>query len=219
MLKNKIAIITGASRGIGKSIALNFARNGASLVLTCLKEAKALNAIKEEAESYGAKVISFVGDVSSNDFCNTLVSKSADFFGTIDILVNCAGDITRSSTEKMSYEDWHRIIGVNLHSVLYLSKNVMPIMRIKKCGKIINITSQMAHMPHPAAQTRRDVGPLVLKHERPRRIQGDCLAYPSTTAGRPAMAGCRVEVQPKFAEATAPARLPQGLCRRENRVV
>jgi 3-oxoacyl-[acyl-carrier protein] reductase len=157
LLKNKIAIITGASRGIGKSIALAFARNGASLVITCLQNEKALDAVQKEAESLGAKVLSLVGDVASNGFCDEVVSQTIKTFGTVDILVNCAGTITRSVTEKTSNEEWHRVIDVNLHSALYLSRNVLPIMRENECGKIINLTSQMAHTPHPSASPSYEV--------------------------------------------------------------
>ncbi|MBT5399481.1 SDR family NAD(P)-dependent oxidoreductase, partial [bacterium] len=87
MLQNKIAIITGASRGIGKSIALTFARNGASLVLICLQDEDALNFVKAEAELLGVKVISLVGDVASNDFCDEVVSQTLETFRTVDILV------------------------------------------------------------------------------------------------------------------------------------
>ena len=157
MLQNKIAIITGASRGIGKSIALTFARNGASLVLICLQDEDALNFVKAEAELLGVKVISLVGDVASNDFCDEVVSQTLETFRTVDILVNCAGTITRSATEEMSNEEWHRVIDVNLHSALYLCRNILPIMRQKKHGKRINLTSQMAHNPHPSASPSYEV--------------------------------------------------------------
>lgn len=157
MLQNKIAIITGASRGIGKSIALAFARNGASLVLTCLQDKEALNLVKAEAESLGAHVINIMGDVASNEFCDEVVFQALEAFGTVDILVNCAGTITRSVTEDMSNEEWHRVINVNLHSALYLCRNILPIMRQKKYGKIINLTSQMAHTPHPSASPSYEV--------------------------------------------------------------
>ena len=157
MLKNKVAIITGASRGIGKSIALAFARNGASLVLTCLQDKEALSLVKIEAESMGAKVLSLVGDVASSKFCDEVVSQTIKTFGVVDILVNCAGTITRSVTEEMSNEEWHRVIDVNLHSALYLCRNILPIMRQKKYGKIINLTSQMAHTPHPSASPSYEV--------------------------------------------------------------
>ena len=157
MLENKIAIITGASRGIGKGIALSFARNGASLVITCLQDDDSLDVVKKEAELLGAKVVSLTGDVSSNDFCDEIICQTMKTFGAVDILVNCAGTITRSVTEEMSNEEWHRVIDVNLHGTLYLSRNVLPIMRENEYGKIINLTSQMAHTPHPSASPSYEV--------------------------------------------------------------
>jgi 3-oxoacyl-[acyl-carrier protein] reductase len=157
MLKNKIAIVTGASRGIGKAISLAFAREGASLALVCHKDNESLNSVKKEAELLGSKVINFVGDIASNDFCDEVAFQTIEFFGTVDILVNCAGAIARSVTEEMNYEDWHRVIDTNLHGVLYLTRNILPIMRTNRYGKIINLTSQMAHMPHPAASPSYEV--------------------------------------------------------------
>ena len=157
MLENKTAIITGASRGIGKSIALAFARNGASLVLNCLKDEDALKLVKVEAELLGATVINIIGDVASSDFCYEVVSQTLETFDTVDILVNCAGTITRAPTEDMTDREWHRVIDVNLHSVLYLSRLVLPVMRQKNYGKIVNVTSQMAYTPHPSASPSYEV--------------------------------------------------------------
>ena len=157
LLHDRTAIITGASRGIGKSIALTFAREGAALVLICQKDVKGLNVVKKEAELLGVKVLTLIGDVASVDFCNDIVKKTVHSFGSISILVNCAGTITRSPIEEMSNKEWHRVIDVNLHSVLYLCRNVLPVMRKQKYGKIINLTSQMAHMPHPSASPSYEV--------------------------------------------------------------
>lgn len=157
MLENKIAIITGASRGIGKSIALTFANNGASLVITCLQDKESLDSVKIEAESLGVKVLSLVGDIASSDFCNDIVFQTIKTFGSVDILVNCAGTITRSITEEMTSREWNRVIDVNLNSAMYLSKAVLPIMRKKNYGKIVNLTSQMAHTPHPSASPSYEV--------------------------------------------------------------
>ena len=157
LLKNKIAVITGASRGIGKSISLAFAREGASLVLICHKDINSLNAVKKESELFGVKVFNLMGDVSSEDFCNKVIKKTVDLFGRIDILVNCAGTITRNSVEDMSIKEWHRVIDVNLNGALYLCRNSLPIMRKQKYGKIINVTSQMSHTPHPSASPSYEV--------------------------------------------------------------
>ena len=157
LLKNKIALVTGASRGIGKSISLTFAREGASLVLICLDDKKNLQAVKTEAKLMGAKVLDVVGDVASANFCESLIEKAIGYFGTIDILVNCAGTISRPHIEEMSMDEWHNVIDVNLNGTLYLCRKTLPIMREQKYGKIINITSQMAHMPHPGASPSYEV--------------------------------------------------------------
>jgi len=157
LLENKIAIITGASRGIGKSIALNFAKNGASLVLVCFSNQTSLDDVKKEAQLLGAKVVTFVGDVASESFCSEVVSKTLDVFGTVDILVNSAGTIARAVTEETGSEEWHRVLDVNLNGVFYLSRCVLPAMRKNGSGKIINLTSQMAHMPHPSASPSYEV--------------------------------------------------------------
>ena len=157
LLQNKIAVVTGGSRGIGKSISLTFAREGASLVLICIEDDESLQIVKKEAELFGAQVVNLIGDVSSSAFCDSIVEKAIETFGCVDILVNCAGTITRAPIEEMGIDEWHRVIDVNLHGAMYLSRKTLPSMRNQKYGKIINITSQMAHMPHPSASPSYEV--------------------------------------------------------------
>jgi 3-oxoacyl-[acyl-carrier protein] reductase len=150
MLKNKVAVITGGSRGIGYAIAHKFADNGASLMLVALHEEGLSNARKEICKTGGhAEILS--GDIAEPDFSQKIVAKTLERFGTIDILVNCAGIITRTPVDSLTLEEWHRVINVNLHGTFYLSQAVLPILCKKKYGKIINITSQMARLPHPNA--------------------------------------------------------------------
>ncbi|MBT7895597.1 MAG: SDR family oxidoreductase [Flavobacteriales bacterium] len=157
LLQNKIAVVTGGSRGIGKSISLTFAREGASLVLIAIENDESLQIVKKEAELFGAQVVNLIGDVSSSAFCDSIVKKTIETFGRVDILVNCAGTITRAPIEEMGIDEWHRVIDVNLHGAMYLSRKTLPSMRNQKYGKIINITSQMAHMPHPSASPSYEV--------------------------------------------------------------
>ena len=157
MLENKAAIISGASRGIGKSIALTFAREGANLVLVCHQDKISLDLVKKEAESFGVTAITMLGDIASHFFCEDIISRALGSFGRADILVNCAGTITRSVTEEMSLEEWHRVIDTNLHGVMYLTKAILPIMRKNRYGKVVNLTSQMAHTPHPSASPSYEV--------------------------------------------------------------
>ncbi|MBT6439855.1 MAG: SDR family oxidoreductase [Flavobacteriales bacterium] len=156
-MQNKIAVVTGGSRGIGKSISLTFAREGASLVLIAIENDESLQIVKKEAELFGAQVVNLIGDVSSSAFCDSIVKKTIETFGRVDILVNCAGTITRAPIEEMGIDEWHRVIDVNLHGAMYLSRKTLPSMRNQKYGKIINITSQMAHMPHPSASPSYEV--------------------------------------------------------------
>ena len=156
MLKNKVAIITGGSRGIGRAIAQKFAENGASLLLVALHEERLLQA-KQEISEMGVRVDILYGDIAEPDFSQKILARAIKLFGTIDILVNCAGTITRTPVVNLTLEDWHRVINVNLNGTFYLSQAVLPIMCEKKYGKIINITSQMAKLPHPSASPSYEV--------------------------------------------------------------
>jgi 3-oxoacyl-[acyl-carrier protein] reductase len=157
MLKNKISVITGASRGIGREIALSYAREGASLMLVCLEDEERMNEVHMEIKRLGAKSIGMTGDVSEIEFCETVYAEAKRQFGSVDILVNCAGTITRSMVEEMTLEEWHRVIDVNLHGAFYMCRMVLPGMRDRNYGKVINITSQMAHIPHPSASPSYEV--------------------------------------------------------------
>lgn len=156
MLKKRAAIITGGSRGIGRAIAQKFAEHGASLLLVALHEERLLQA-KQEISKLGVKVDILDGDIAEPDFSQKILHRALDQFGTVDILVNCAGTITRSPVTTLTLEDWHRVINVNLSGTFYLSQAVLPVMSEKNKGKIINITSQMAKMPHPSASPSYEV--------------------------------------------------------------
>ena len=156
MLKGKVAIVTGGSRGIGRAIAQKFAENGASLLLVALHEEKLVQA-RQELSKTGAKVEILYDDIADPNFSQQILSHALSMFGTIDILVNCAGTITRTLIADLTLEEWHRVINVNLNGAFYLSQAVLPVMCEKNYGKIINITSQMAKIPHPSASPSYEV--------------------------------------------------------------
>jgi 3-oxoacyl-[acyl-carrier protein] reductase len=156
MLKEKVAIITGGSRGIGRAIAQKFAENGASLLLVALHEERLLRA-KQEISKMGVKVDILYGDIAEPDFSKQILSFALNLFGTIDILVNCAGMITRTPAATLTIEEWRRVLDVNLGGTFYLSQAVLPVMCDKNYGKIVNITSQMAKIPHPSASPSYEV--------------------------------------------------------------
>ena len=139
-LKNKVAIVTGAGSGIGRSIALAFAREGAKVVVADLNEKGGLETVdlvkKEKEEAIFVKV-----DVSQAENIDQMVEVCLKEFGQVDILVNNAGIVKMSPLHETTEEDWDKILGVNLKSVFLSSKKVLPIMLSQGKGKIINIAS------------------------------------------------------------------------------
>ncbi|MEK8019691.1 MAG: SDR family NAD(P)-dependent oxidoreductase [Candidatus Parabeggiatoa sp.] len=156
LLKNKVAIITGGSRGLGKAIALKFASHGASLILVATHKER-LNQSADEVRNRGAKVEIVAGDIAQPAFSEEMIKVTLEHFGQIDILVNCAGVITRTPLEDLPLEEWYRVIDVNLHGTFHACRAVLPLMRSQNSGKIINMTSQMAKLPHPSASPSYEV--------------------------------------------------------------
>ena len=150
IIKDKVAIITGATRGIGREIALTFSRHGASLVLSGQNK-MLLTKLKKELTKNGSKCSIVSGDISSPITSKKLVEKAIKQYKHIDILVNNAGIITRTPSEKMSLDEWDRVIEVNLKGTLCTCLAVIPFMKSQKYGKIINISSSAAKYPHPNA--------------------------------------------------------------------
>lgn len=140
-LKNKIAVITGGSRGIGKEIAKKLAYNGANIVINYTsKEEEALKT-KEDIENLGAKCIVIKCDVSKSEEVNEMINKTIKEFGRVDILVNNAGITKDNLIMKMKEEDFDKVIDINLKGVFNCTKAVTRPMMKNKYGKIINISS------------------------------------------------------------------------------
>ena len=137
MLKGKCALVTGASRGIGKAIALKLASLGANLVLNYRSsEQEAL-----EVKDMGVDAISVKGDISKLEDVETLVSTAKEKFGAIDIMVNNAGITKDTLILRMKEEDFDTVIDVNLKGVFNCLKTITPVMVRQKYGKIINLSS------------------------------------------------------------------------------
>jgi 3-oxoacyl-[acyl-carrier protein] reductase len=147
LLENKVAIVTGASRGIGKSIALTLAENGASLVIHGTNT-DLLHELSIEIKMLGQKCLIRSGDAANPDTAKEVVKAAIESFGKIDILVNNAGINMRSSTLDMELEDWNRVLDVNLNGTLYFCKAVLPYMVEQKYGKIVNVSSTTAKTAH-----------------------------------------------------------------------
>ena len=137
----KVAIVTGASRGIGKAIALQLAKNQYNLVLSYNQNTDEANHTKEECEELDAKVELFKGDLSMEENCKALIDVAINTFGKIDLLVNNAGSVKDNLILKMSTKDFVDVINTNLVSVFNCCKFVSQVMVKQRYGNIINISS------------------------------------------------------------------------------
>ena len=148
-LKNKTALVTGSSKGIGKAIALELAKEGADVII-CARGEKELQAAREEMETYGNRVLAIAADVTREEDLHHLVEGSLKAFGKIDILVNNAGGIGRQGTfAALDTQDWRDLFELNLFSVVALTRLVLPGMQDKQWGRIINISSENGEQPYP----------------------------------------------------------------------
>jgi 3-oxoacyl-[acyl-carrier protein] reductase len=138
-LENKVALVTGSSRGIGKTIALKLAESGASLAINYKSNTWAADEVVESIKKLGRKAISIQCDVSNFADVEEMIKKVTKEFGRIDILVNNVGPFLYKSIYDTTIGEWHQIINSNLNSTFYCCKAVVPIMRKQKSGNIINI--------------------------------------------------------------------------------
>ncbi|OOM81551.1 3-oxoacyl-[acyl-carrier-protein] reductase FabG [Clostridium puniceum] len=141
MLKGKCAIITGASRGLGKAIALKFASLGANIVLNYRSSEKEALEVENEIKKMGVEVISVKGDISKLEEVENLITVAKEKFGNIDIMVNNAGITKDTLILRMKEEDFDSVIDINLKGVFNCLKSITPIMIKQKGGRIINISS------------------------------------------------------------------------------
>jgi NAD(P)-dependent dehydrogenase (short-subunit alcohol dehydrogenase family) len=140
-LKDKVAIVTGAGRGIGEGIANVLAREGARLVIVDMNLDDA-NSVAKRIEAGGGKAIAAKADISRKADIDALVAQTIQAFGTVDILVNNAGiEATPCLAHEMSEAQWDRVLGVNLKGTFFCCQAVLPTMIAKGKGRIINIAS------------------------------------------------------------------------------
>ena len=153
-LENKVAIITGSARGMGRVFARRFAKEGAKLTVCDVLDCKP---VAEEIEAIGGEVLALKIDVTSEKDTAEMVKKTVDRFGRVDVLVNNAAIIGSIETkdflkpvEKLTAEDWDRILAVNVKGVFLCSKAVIPYMKKQGGGKIVNMASTVAFtgLPH-----------------------------------------------------------------------
>jgi 3-oxoacyl-[acyl-carrier protein] reductase len=141
LLSGKTAIITGASKGIGKGIAETFAKQGANVAFTYLSSVEKGQALEEELKQYGTAVKGFRSDASKMEDAEALVSQVVEHFGGVDIVVNNAGITKDMLLMRMTEEDFNQVMQVNLNSVFNMTKAVQRIFLKQRSGSIVNISS------------------------------------------------------------------------------
>jgi hypothetical protein len=145
-LTGKKAVITGGDSGIGRAVAIAYAREGADVFISYLNEHEDAQDTARLVEEAGRKAVLFPGDIASADHCRALVAKAVEEFGRIDILVNnAAHQDTFNAIDEISEEEWDYTFAVNIHAMFYITKAAVPHMR--EGGSIINTTSIQADNP------------------------------------------------------------------------
>lgn len=141
-LAGRAALVTGASRNIGRAIALAFAAEGADLVLNTRANREELQAVADECRKHGVRVVSVLGDIGDPDAVENMVKGGLAVLGGIDVLVCNAAIRPHTPVTETSLEAWHRVLAVNLHSAFYLVRAVVPGMKARGRGSIIALGGQ-----------------------------------------------------------------------------
>jgi 3-oxoacyl-[acyl-carrier protein] reductase len=149
---NRIALVTGSSRGIGRSIALALASSGCHVAVNCHQQAAAAEEVRAAIEKLGRRAVAIQADVSVPADVERLVSETEHLLGEVEILVNNAGIAQTKPIADITLEDWERMLRVNLTSAFLVTQRVLPAMRKRRWGRIINLSSV-------AAQTGGVIGP------------------------------------------------------------
>jgi len=152
-IRGKVVLVTGGSRGIGKAIAVALAENGAIVAVNYLKNQEAAENVCEAIQKSGGKAAPIQADVSKSQDVSRMIQETENALGAIQILVNNAGVVHKDTLENLSEADWDRVMAVNLKSFFLVTQAVLPGMRKRQWGRIINLSSV-------AAQTGGVTGPI-----------------------------------------------------------
>src|SRR6516165_7813211 len=148
-LAGKVALITGGSKGLGKAMARGLVEAGADVVISSRHDNELRPALEEILHGTGRRGIFVVADMARRDDVRRLASTALEKMGRIDILVNNAGTNTPQPTDEIKDEDWDRVMEINLHSIMVLTRALLPQMKARRWGRIIHISSVMALVANP----------------------------------------------------------------------
>ena len=183
LLEGKVALVTGASRGIGKAVAIKFAENGADIAFTCREVNDGVLATVAELESYGVKAKVYPSNAADFAQAHTVVEQIVADFGHIDVLVNNAGITKDGLMLRMSEAQWDEVINVNLKSAFNYTHALIPVMARQRSGSIINMSSVVGVSGNPgqcnyAASKAGMVGlaKSIAKEMGARGIRANCIA-------------------------------------------
>lgn len=147
-IKEKVAVVTGAGRGIGRRIALDLAAKGARLAI-CARTAENVRKVAGEAEALGAECLPVEADLSTLEGVRRLADAALSRFGTADILVNDAGMMVGDGIAGVTESDWDKTFALNVKAAMFLSQALLPYMERARCGYIVNICSTVALRAKP----------------------------------------------------------------------
>ena len=149
LIEGQIAIVTGASRGIGKAIAISLAKEGAEVIINYSSSLENANKVVSEIKAFGGKAYALQADISNENSVNELIKTVLDKNNKIDVLVNNAGITKDGLLMRMKTDDWQKVLDLNLSGVFYCTRAVSRQMLKQKKGRIINITSVVGLMGNP----------------------------------------------------------------------
>ena len=196
-LTGKVALITGASRGIGRACALSLAAEGATIVINYVSNQDAAESVKSEIESLGSQAVIVQGDVSNEEQARAVVAAAESEFGQVDILVNNAGVNRDKTVQRLTGDQWREVIDTNLSSCFYTTNAALDGMRERGYGRIIQISSIIGQMGN-------------LGQSNYAASKAGMIAFTKSTAKEVARFGITVNaVCPGFVETDMVAALPE----------
>jgi 3-oxoacyl-[acyl-carrier protein] reductase len=143
-MPSPVALITGAGRGLGKSLAVAFSKRGYAVAIHCHTSLAAADETVRQIKSTGGSALLVPADIRQSDLVQEMVNRVVSEWGRVDVTVNNAGTVRNRTIAKMSNEEWHEVLASNLDGTFFVTRAVLPIMRKQKSGSILNIASYVA---------------------------------------------------------------------------